>query len=64
MNMQRLDNLSLKERESLQAIANDFMPPLIENDHRCEYLDALADPVELERFLEKSIGKSMELIFK
>lgn len=47
-----------------QAIVNDFIPPLIENDHRREYLDALADAVELERFLEKSIDKSLELIFK
>jgi Fic family protein len=46
-----------------QAIANDFIPPLIENDHRREYLDALADAVELETFLEKSIDKSMKLIF-
>jgi Fic family protein len=45
-----------------QAIANDFIPPLIENDHRREYLDALADAVELEKFLEMSIGKSMSLL--
>lgn len=45
-----------------QAIANDFIPPLIENYHRREYLDAFADPVELEKFLEKSIDKSMSLL--
>jgi Fic family protein len=45
-----------------QAIANDFIPPLIENDHRREYLDALADAVELEKFLEKSIEKSLEVL--
>ena len=45
-----------------QAIANDFIPPLIENDNRREYLDALADSVELEKFLEMSIGKSMSLL--
>ena len=38
-----------------QAIANDFIPPLIENDHRREYLDALTDAVEMERFLEMSV---------
>lgn len=45
-----------------QAIANDLIPPLIENDHRREYLDALANAVELETFMEMSIVKSMELL--
>jgi hypothetical protein len=45
-----------------QAIQNNIIPPLIENEHRDEYLEVINDENELTFFLEKSIGKSLSLI--
>ncbi len=45
-----------------QAIQNNIIPPLIKNENRDEYLNALHDLESLSRFLEESIGKSLELI--
>ncbi len=44
-----------------QAIQNDFIPPLIENEKRNRYLDSLNDKNSLHSFLEKSIKMSLEL---
>ena len=45
-----------------QAIQNNIIPPLIENEHRDEYLKAINDKDDLCEFLNKSIKKSLELI--
>jgi hypothetical protein len=45
-----------------QAIQNNIVPPLIENEYRDEYLKAINDKNELLGFLEESINKSLELI--
>ena len=45
-----------------QAIQNDIVPPLIRNEERREYLEALNDTDHLVKFLERGIGESMELI--
>ena len=45
-----------------QAIQNNIIPPLIENEHRDEYLKAINDKDLLSDFLENSIKKSLELI--
>ena len=45
-----------------QAIQNNIIPPLIENEHRSEYLKTINDENELELFLEESIFKSLDLI--
>jgi len=45
-----------------QAIQNNIIPPLIENEHRDEYLKAINDKNLLSGFLENSIKKSLELI--
>ncbi len=45
-----------------QAIQNSIVPPLIENDVREKYLDAINDKNTLYHFLKGSIGKSLELI--
>ena len=45
-----------------QAIQNNMIPPLIENEHRDEYLRVINDKDALCLFLEKSIEKSLELI--
>jgi len=45
-----------------QAIQNNIVPPLIENEHRIGYLDALDDKNALCVFLEQSISKSLALI--
>ena len=45
-----------------QAIQNDIVPPLILDDHRKEYLDALGDADKLEAFLDKAIDESMKLV--
>jgi Fic family protein len=47
-----------------QAIQNDFVPPLIENDSRDEYLSALSSKNDLFVFLQKSISRSLDLIDK
>jgi Fic family protein len=45
-----------------QAIQNDIVPPLIENESRDAYLQAINDKELLGEFLEKSIDKSLMLI--
>jgi Fic family protein len=47
---------------AFQAIQNDIVPPLIENESRDEYLKAINKKDALSKFLEKCIDKSMELI--
>jgi Fic family protein len=45
-----------------QAIQNNIVPPLIENEHRDDYLIAINNKNNLCVFLDKSIKKSLELI--
>jgi len=45
-----------------QAIQNNCVPPLIENDDRERYLDVINDENALYHFLEEGIGKSLALI--
>ena len=45
-----------------QAIQNNYIPPLIRNDDRDLYLKAINDVNEFEKFLEKSINNSLNLI--
>ena len=45
-----------------QAIQNNYIPPLIANDDRDLYLKAINDVKEFEKFLEKSINNSLNLI--
>jgi Fic family protein len=47
---------------AFQAIQNNTIPPLIENESRDEYLQAINSIDELTKFLEFSIEKSLELI--
>jgi len=47
-----------------QAIQNNIIPPLIENESRDEYFEALNDEKDLYKFLEKSINRSLKLISK
>ena len=45
-----------------QAIQNNIVPPLIENESRSEYLKAINDKSELSIFLDKSIQNSINLL--
>ena len=45
-----------------QAIQNDLVPPLIENEHRDEYLKVINDKDKLCKFLEKGIDKSLSFV--
>ncbi len=45
-----------------QAIQNNIVPPLIENEHRDKYLKAINDKDDLCEFLNKGIFKSLALI--
>ena len=45
-----------------QAIQNNYIPPLITNNDRDLYLKAINDVNEFEKFLEKSINNSLNLI--
>jgi len=45
-----------------QAIQNNSVPPLIKNDDRERYLDAINDENALYHFLQEGIGKSLALI--
>jgi len=47
---------------AFQAIQNNIIPPLIKNECRKEYLQAINDKNELYEFLKKSINKSLDLI--
>ncbi len=45
-----------------QSIQNNMVPPLIENEHRDDYLEAINNKDELLIFLVKSVKNSMKLI--
>jgi Fic family protein len=45
-----------------QAIQNNIIPPLIENEHRDDYLTAINDKDNLYSFLDESIINSLKLI--
>jgi len=45
-----------------QAIQNNIVPPLIESEHRDDYLKAINDKDDLCLFLDESIKKSLQLI--
>ncbi len=45
-----------------QAIQNNIVPPLIQNEHRDEYLTAISDKDELFRFIDGSIENSIGLL--
>jgi Fic family protein len=47
---------------SYQAIQNNIVPPLIENESRDKYLKAINNKNDLLEFLEESINKSLGLI--
>ncbi len=47
---------------AFQAIQNNIVPPLIENEHRNEYLKAINDKDELFKFIDESIKNSMNLL--
>jgi len=47
---------------AFQAIQNNIVPPLIENDHRDEYLKAINEKKALCQFLDESILNSLKLI--
>jgi len=45
-----------------QAIQNNIIPPLIENEHRSDYLDVIHDKDDLGEFLKTGINNSLGLI--
>lgn len=45
-----------------QAIQNNIVPPLIKNEYRSEYLDAIDNETALYHFLQESIKLSLALI--
>jgi hypothetical protein len=45
-----------------QAIQNNIIPPLIENEHRNDYLTAINEAQALSVFLQESIENSLALI--
>ena len=47
---------------AFQAIQNNIVPPLIENEHGSEYLKAINDKNELFKFIDESIQNSMNLL--
>jgi Fic family protein len=47
---------------AFQAIQNNIVPPLIENEHRSEYLKAINDKNMLFKFIDESIQNSMDLL--
>ncbi len=47
---------------AFQAIQNNIVPPLIENEHRSEYLEAINDKDKLFKFIDESIQSSMDLL--
>ena len=47
---------------AFQAIQNNIVPPLIENEHRNEYLKTINDKNELLIFIDKSIQNSINLL--
>jgi len=47
---------------AFQAIQNNIVPPLIENEHRTEYLTAINDKHKLFKFIDDSIQNSLNLL--
>lgn len=47
---------------AFQAIQNNIVPPLIENEYRDEYLTAINNKDELFKFIDESIQNSMALL--
>ncbi|HHC11425.1 MAG TPA: Fic family protein [Campylobacterales bacterium] len=47
---------------AFQAIQNNIVPPLIQNENRTEYLTAINDKDELLKFIDESIQNSMALL--
>jgi Fic family protein len=47
---------------AFQAIQNNIIPPLIENEHRNDYLKAINNKDNLYKFLNESIKNSLLLI--
>jgi len=47
---------------AFQAIQNNIIPPLIKNESRDKYLQAINSKNDLYKFLQESIEKSLELI--
>jgi len=47
---------------AFQSIQNNIVPPLIENEHRDEYLQAINNKDELFKFIDESIQNSMALL--
>lgn len=45
-----------------QAIKNNYLPPLITNDHRQEYLTSINNINEHTQFIESAIKETMELV--
>jgi Fic family protein len=45
-----------------QAIKNNYLPPLITNEHREDYLISLNSVDEHTKFIESAIGETVELI--
>ncbi len=45
-----------------QAIQNNIIPPLIENEHRDDYLKAINNKDDLYKFLDECIKNSLKLI--
>lgn len=45
-----------------QTIKNNYIPPLILNEHRKEYLNSLNNSKTFTSFLEKAIDNSLELV--
>jgi len=47
---------------AFQAIQNNIVPPLIENEYRSEYLTAMSDKDKLSKFIDESIQNSIDLL--
>ncbi len=47
---------------AFQAIQNNIVPPLIQNENRSKYLQTINDKTELFKFIDETIQNSMELI--
>ncbi|PMC18232.1 Fic family protein [Oligella urethralis] len=45
-----------------QSIQNDLIPPLIENEHRKDYLNAISDPAALTDFLYEAQKQSYHFV--
>ena len=47
---------------AFQAIQNNIVPPLIENEQRSEYLKAINDKNKLAKFIDECIQNSLDLL--